>query len=208
MIAALKGRVAAADGEGAVIDVGGVGYLVQCSARTRAALPAEGEAAELFVETHMRDDGILLYGFADRAERAWFRLLVKVQGVGARMALGVLSALGPDGLAAAVAAEDRAALRRASGVGPKAAGRIVAELKDKGTGVDAPPPAAAPPRGEGEGEGEGGAATVAEAVSALVNLGYGRGEAHAAAARAAARAGADAELAEVIRGGLAELAQP
>lgn len=204
MIAALKGRVAAADGEGAVIDVGGVGYLVQCSARTRAALPAEGEAAELFVETHLRDDGILLYGFADRAERAWFRLLVKVQGVGARMALGVLSALGPDGLAAAVAAEDRAALRRASGVGPKAAGRIVAELKDKGAGVDAPPPAAAPPRGEGE----GGAATVAEAVSALVNLGYGRGEAHAAAARAAARAGADAELAEVIRGGLAELAQP
>lgn len=204
MIAALKGRVAGSDGEGAVIDVGGVGYLVQCSARTRAALPAEGEAAELFVETHMRDDGILLYGFADRAERAWFRLLVKVQGVGARMALGVLSALGPDGLAAAIAAEDRAALRRASGVGPKAAGRILAELKDKGAGIDAPPPAAPPPRGDGE----GGGATVAEAVSALVNLGYGRGEAHAAAARAAARAGADAGLAEVIRGGLAELAQP
>ena len=204
MIAALKGRVAGADGEGAVIDVGGVGYLVQCSARTRGALPADGEAVELFVETHMRDDGILLYGFADRAERAWFRLLVKVQGVGARMALGVLSALGPDGLAAAIAAEDRAALRQASGVGPKAAGRIVAELKDKGAGVDAPPSAAAPPRGAGG----GGAAAVAEAVSALVNLGYGRGEAHAAAARAAARAGADAELAEVIRGGLAELAQP
>lgn len=202
MIAALKGRVSGADGEGAVIDVGGVGYLVQCSARTRGALPADGEAVELFVETHMRDDGILLYGFADRAERAWFRLLVKVQGVGARMALGVLSALGPDGLAAAIAAEDRAALRQASGVGPKTAGRIVAELKDKGAGVDAPPSAAAPPRGAG------GAATVAEAVSALVNLGYGRGEAHAAAARAAARAGTDAELAEVIRRGLAELAQP
>ena len=197
MIASLSGRVAGSEADSTVIDVGGVGYLVQCSARTLAALPAPGEPAALLVETHVRDDGIYLYGFASAAERAWFRLLVKVQGVGARMALGVLSAFAPDDLDSAIAAGDRAALRRVSGVGPKVAARILSELKDKGAAIS---PAAAASR-----RGAAAAGAADEAVSALVNLGYARGEAHAAVARAAAgKAGGD--LAGLVRGGLRELA--
>ena len=197
MIASLSGRVAGSEADSTVIDVGGVGYLVQCSARTLAALPAPGEPAALLVETHVRDDGIYLYGFASAAERAWFRLLVKVQGVGARMALGVLSAFAPDDLDSAIAAGDRAALRRVSGVGPKVAARILSELKDKGAAIA---PAAAASR-----RGAAAAGAADEAVSALVNLGYARGEAHAAVARAAAGK-ADGDLAGLVRGGLRELA--
>ena len=199
MIASLSGRVAAAEPEAAVIDVGGVGYLVQCSSRTLSALPAPGEPAALLVETHVREDRIDLYGFASAAERARFRLLVKVQGVGARMALGVLSAFAPDELDAAVAAGDRAALRRAPGVGPKTAARILSELKDKGGPA---PPAAAAQRGAAANAAE---RTAGEAVSALVNLGYARGEAHAAVARVAAGS-ADGDLAGLVRRGLRELA--
>ena len=199
MIASLSGRVAAAEPEAAVIDVGGVGYLVQCSSRTLSALPAPGEPAALLVETHVREDRIDLYGFASAAERARFRLLVKVQGVGARMALGVLSAFAPDELDAAVAAGDRAALRRAPGVGPKVAARILSELKDKGGPVA---PAAAAQRGAPASAAE---RTAGEAVSALVNLGYARAEAHAAVARAAAGS-ADGDLAGLVRRGLRELA--
>lgn len=198
MIASLSGRIAAAEPDAAVIDVGGVGYLVQCSSRTLEALPAPGEPAALLVETHVREDRIDLYGFASAAERARFRLLVKVQGVGARMALGVLSAFAPDELDSAVAAGDRAALRRAPGVGPKTAARILSELKDKGGPV--PSVAAAAQRGASPAE-----RTAGEAVSALVNLGYARGEAHAAVARAAAGS-ADGDLAGLVRRGLKELA--
>lgn len=201
MIASLSGRLAAADAESAVIDVGGVGYAAFCSSRTLGAMPPVGEPAELFVETYVRDDRILLYGFSGPAEREWFRLLVKVQGVGARTALGVLSALPPGELAAVIAAQDRAALRGVPGIGPKAAGRILAELKDHAeAGGGAPPTphrAAAAPAGAGP---------AAEAVSALVNLGYGRAEAHAAVARAGAADGASLE--GLIRRGLRELAAP
>ena len=203
MIAWLGGRLMASDADGAVIDTGGVGYAVSCSSRTLDALPAAGEAAELFVETHVRDDAIHLYGFADRAERGWFRLLVTVQGVGARVALGILSALTPDDLAVAIAAQDREALRQVPGVGPKVAGRILSELRDK---ADAPPFAAAD--GAGPWSGRAGAAPdgdeiAAEAVSALVNLGYGRGEAFAAIARAG-----KGDLAGRIRRGLKALSTP
>lgn len=207
MIASLDGRLAAADAEGAVIDVGGVGYALLCSARTLGAMPPVGERAELLVETHLRDDRIQLYGFAGAAERAWFRLLVKVQGVGARTALGVLSALAPAELATAIAAEDRAALRGVPGIGPKAAGRIVSELREHAETDAAPAPA--PRRSAAPDET---ASPAAAAVSALVNLGYGRAEAHGAVARAAAAddaaGGGGATLEGLIRRGLRELAAP
>ncbi len=131
MIARLRGRVDSVGEDHAVVDVGGVGYLVACSARTLGALPGAGEAVDLHVETQVRAESITLYGFRDPTERAWFRLLQTVQGVGARVALGVLSVLTPETLARAVAAQDKAALTRASGVGPRLASRIVAELKDR-----------------------------------------------------------------------------
>ncbi len=145
MIAKLTGLIDSTDGEGAVLDVGGVGYLVFCSARTLARLPARGMPASLLIETHVREDHIHLYGFADAGERDWFRLLTTVQGVGARLALAVLSVLGPDDLARAIAAADRASLARAPGVGPKLAGRIAAELKDKVGAVALGPAAIEPP---------------------------------------------------------------
>jgi holliday junction DNA helicase RuvA len=199
MIASLSGRLASAEEDSAVVDVGGVGYLVFCSGRTLRALPPVGEAVSLVVETHVREDHIHLYGFQAPAERAWFRLLQTVQGVGARLALAVLSLLAPDELATAIAAQDTASLRRVSGVGPKAAQRIVAELKDKAHAVSpdiAVVAAAAGTPGDG---------SSAEAVSALVNLGYGRSEAFAAVSGAARELGEGADVGGLIRQGLKAL---
>ena len=182
-----------------MIDVGGVGYLVFCSARTLSRLPAIGEAARLEVETHVREDHIHLYGFLDADERAWFRLLTTVQGVGARVALAILSIHSPDELVQAVAAQDKAAVSRANGVGPKLAGRIVAELRDKVGGLTLGPAAAGA-------TAQGDAVAGEEAVSALVNLGYSRGDAFGAVARAGRQLGADAALDTLIRQGLKELA--
>jgi holliday junction DNA helicase RuvA len=197
MIARLRGRLLSQDADHLVLDVGGVGYLVHCSARTLAALPGAGAALDLHVETQVRAESIMLYGFAEIAERSWFRLLQQVQGVGARVALGVLSVLPPDELARAVLSQDRAALTRASGVGPRLAGRILSELKDRLASelAGAALPAPALPGG-----------AVGGAVSALVNLGYGRSEALAAVGRAVAAQGQDATLEALIRAGLQELA--
>ena len=118
MIAQLTGRVDALSDGTCVIDVGGVGYLVQASSRTLSALPQPPAAAKVLIETHVRDDAIVLYGFADSAERDWFRLLTTVQGVGGRVALAILSALSPRDLIGAIAAGDKASLTRAQGVGP------------------------------------------------------------------------------------------
>ncbi len=205
MIARLRGRLDTVDTETAVIDVGGVGYLVFCSARTLRGLPSMGEAADLRIETHVREDHIHLYGFVSDAERAWFRLLLTIQGVGARMALAVLSVLSPDELATAIAAQDKAALRQVSGVGPKVAGRIVSELKDKAaaSALETVTPLR-PAARDAETMIEAPAAT-AEAVSALVNLGYGRGEAFSAVATAARELGAGDDLPDLIRQGLKEL---
>ena len=131
MIGSLTGLVDHAGKDEAVIDVGGVGYLVFASARTLDALPPAGSSVRLMIETHVREDHIHLYGFADRQERDWFRLLTTVQGVGARVALALLSVLTPDALATAIAAQDRAAIAQAEGIGPKLAARILNELKDK-----------------------------------------------------------------------------
>ena len=201
MIARLRGLVDRI-GEGqVVIDVGGVGYLVFCSGRTLSRLPGVGEAAMLEIETHVREDHIHLYGFAEMAEWEWFRLLTKVQGVGARVALAILTVLAPDELLQAMAAQDKAALTRASGVGPKLAGRIVIELKDKVGAMALGPLAGLSDKNNNDGS----AGAADEAVSALVNLGYSRSEAFRAVSQANHDLGGVAPLDELIKAGLKEL---
>ena len=200
MIAQLTGRVDALSDGSCVIDVGGVGYLVQASSRTLSALPAAPAAAKLLVETHVREDAIILYGFADTAERDWFRLLTTVQGVGGKVALAILLALSPKDLIVAISAGDKASLTRAPGVGPRLAVRLLTELRDKtgmmptSTGVSYTPIAAA-------------ATPADDALSALVNLGYRRPEAQQAIARVADRLGDKATLDALIRESLKDLAQ-
>jgi len=202
VIGRLRGTLDTLDEDRAVIDVGGVGYLVACPTRTLAALPRPGEAVDLLIETQVRAESITLYGFRTAAERSWFRLLQTVQGVGARVALAILSVLGPEELTRAVVAQDKAALGRASGVGPRLAGRIASELKDRLTELPGPVGGPAP---DAIAVMPGGPA--GEAVSALVHLGYGRSEAHAAVAKAAAALGAAAPLEALIRTGLQDLAR-
>jgi len=204
MIAKLTGILDHVGAEGAVIDVGGVGYLTFCSTRTLGQLPSPGGAARLLIETHVREDHIHLYGFVDAAERDWFRLLTTVQGVGARLALAILSAVAPDGLTLAIVAQDKATLARADGVGPKLAARIVNELRDKVGGLalaatNGAAPAVSSPAGE--------PGVTGDAVSALVNLGYRRAEAFGAVAAASRRLGGDAPVDALIRAGLQELAR-
>ena len=194
MIARLTGIIDSIGEDHVVIDVAGVGYLVFCSARTLRLL-AVGKSASLPTETHVREDHIHLYGFADTVERDWFRLLTTVQGVGAKVALSILSALEPKMLADAIASEDRASVTRAPGVGPKLATRIIAELRDKvASAVVVRPDFAGAARGASE-----------DAISALVNLGYRRGEAFGAVSHAVQRLGADAQVEALITAGLKEL---
>ena len=201
MIAKLAGVIDQIGPEAAVIDVGGVGYLAFCSTRTINRLPAVGLPASLLIETHVREDHIHLYGFADAAERDWFRRLTTVQGVGARLALAILSAVAPEQLGLAILAQDKAALTRADGVGARLAARIVNELRDKvGNVAAASVPAAASPAEASDGP-------AADAVSALVNLGYRRSEAYGAVTAAAQRLGSGADAGALIRAGLQELAQ-
>jgi Holliday junction DNA helicase RuvA len=203
MIAKLAGLVDQVAAEGVVIDVNGVGYLAFCSTRTISRLPSAGSPVQLLIETHVREDHIHLYGFIDAAERDWFRQLTTVQGVGARLALAILSAVAPDQLGLAILAQDKAVVTRAEGVGPRLAARIVNELRDKvgGLAVGAVPPAesaVAPAADTGP---------AADAVSALVNLGYRRSEAFGAVAAVSRRLGSAADAGALIRGGLQELAR-
>ena len=202
MIAKLKGVVESVDEGSAVIDVNGVGYLVAASSRTLRDLVA-GQLATVLVETIVREDAIALYGFLDTAERDWFRILTTVQGVGARVALSILSTLSPDEIARAIAAGDKASLSRPAGVGPKLAARLATELKDKAAAFGVTP---APARAAAAAPVTGGSVNE-DAVSALVNLGYRRVEAFGAVARVTQRLGPDAQLDAVIRGGLQELAR-
>lgn len=193
MIARLKGTLAETGPDWAVIDVGGVGYMVHCSARTLAALGEVGGVCSLFTEMQVNENDMRLLGFASAAERDWFRLLTGVQGVGSRMALAVLSALSADELREACARGDAPAVARAHGVGPKLAGRIVNELKDKAGALP----------------GKGGAVTEvaqvlrggasADAVSALQNLGFKPAVAASAVARAIEELGEGAAEADLIR---------
>jgi holliday junction DNA helicase RuvA len=204
MIAKLSGILDALGPEGVVIDVGGVGYLAFCSTRTLGLLPPAGGAVRLLIETHVREDHIHLYGFVDTAERDWFRLLTTVQGVGARLALAILSAVAPEALTLAIVAQDKAALARADGVGPRLAARIVNELRDKVGGLG-PPLAASPAALVGAGAPPGVDRAIADAVSALENLKIGRAEAYGAVTAAARRLGEDVAVETLITAGLREL---
>lgn len=206
MIGKLKGVVDEIGEDHAIVDVHGVGYVAHCSARTLANLPGEGVAVTLFIETYVREDMIRLYGFESALEREWFRLLMNnVQGVGAKVALAVLSTLSPAELANAIALRDIAMVSRAPGVGKKVAERIVTELRTKAPAYAG---AAAATIGLKQEIGEGVApAPVADAVSALTNLGYSRDIAANAVAAALKAAGEGADSAKLIRLGLKELAR-
>jgi Holliday junction DNA helicase RuvA len=176
---------------------------VFASTRTLGQLPPPGEAARLLIETHVREDHIHLYGFVDAAERDWFRLLMTVQGVGAKVALAILSAVAPNDLTLAIVAQDKAMLARADGVGPRLAARIANELKDKVGGLALAATNAAVPAPHAAND----PGLTGDAVSALVNLGYRRAEAFGAVAAASRRLGSDAKVDALIRAGLQELAQ-
>jgi len=223
VIGKLTGRVDYVAEDHALIEAGGVGYVVQCSRRTLAGLK-QGAVAALYTEFLVRQDLMQLYGFPTLAEREWHRLLTSVQGVGAKVALAVLGGLGPEAVGRAIALGDVGAIRAAPGVGPKLAQRIVNELKEKAPAVmalgaaaarpamvAAPQAVEAPPAPEAEAEaaapaaGESRAGAQADALSALVNLGYAYGEAAAAVATAAAQA-PDAAPEALIRAALRALA--
>lgn len=200
MIAKLTGVIDTLDETSLIIEVGGVGYLVSCSSRTLNSMRAKGEQVTLFIETVMRAESLHLYGFATREEQACFRLLTTVQGVGMRMALSLLSTLSPVEVYQAIAAQDKAMLTRAEGVGPKLASRMLTELKDKipkelsFSAALAPLPFSLSP-------------TIEDAISALVNLGYRRLEVVTAISKTQQQYGTDVPLHELIRQGLSLLAR-
>ena len=204
MIGKLKGVIDTIGEDFVILDVHGVGYVVQCSGRTLAHAGQVGEAATLAIETHVREDSIRLYGFATDAERDWFRLLQTVQGVGAKVALAVLGAMSTEELAVAITRQDKARIAQAQGIGPRLAARLAAELKDKvpagvtlaemQAAVAGAAEATEPP-------------AVQDAVAALLTLGYGRPQAAEAAACARKTLGAAADAAALIRQALKQLSR-
>ena len=205
MIGKLKGTIDEIGDDHVVLDVHGVGYVAHCSARTLGRLGSAGEAAVLVIETYVREDQFRLFGFLTALEREWFRLLQSVQGVGSKVALAVLSTLTPGELANAIALQDKTAVSRAPGVGPKVAVRIITELRNKAPAFAGE---AAASIGLKQEIGEGVAsAPVADAVSALTNLGYSRDQAANAVAAALKNGGEGADSAKLIRLGLKELSR-
>ena len=203
MIAWLHGVLRMTDDDHVVVDVGGVGYHVFCSGRTMNAMPRVGDPVTFEIETHIREDHIHLFGFSETTERDWFRRLQTVQGVGARVALGILSVLSSTELFRAIAAQDHTLLTQASGVGPKLARRVVAELKDKVPQLTITTSVGDSIALQTENQGS----DTGDAVSALVNLGYGRSEAFGAVAAVASALGADASVEALIKAGLRELSR-
>jgi Holliday junction DNA helicase RuvA len=204
MIGKLKGTIDEIGDDYVLVDVHGVCYVAYCSARTLSKLGSAGEACVLFIETYVREDQLKLFGFQTQLEREWFNLLQSVQGVGAKVALAVLSTLTPPELANAIALQDKTAVSRAQGVGPKVAIRIVTELKNKAPAFAGDAINIGLKQEIGEGVA---AAPVADAVSALTNLGYSRDQAANAVAAAMKTAGEDADSAKLIRLGLRELSR-
>lgn len=207
MIGKLRGKVDAIGESHAIIDVGGVGYEVQLSARTLRNLQI-GQDVALTIDTHVREDAIRLFGFASEVERSWFRTLQSIQGVGSKVALSVLGTLAPQDLANAIALGNWAAVEQTPGVGKKLAQRVVAELKDKAPALSVAGlqvPAAKAAGGAPARTPEHTAA--AEAISALTNLGYNPGQAAAAVAAAMQELGDESDTAKLIRRGLKELAR-
>lgn len=223
MIGKLSGRIDYRGTDHVLIDVRGVGYMVYCSDRTLAALPGPGEAVALYTDLLVREDLLQLFGFTTLVEKEWHRLLMSVQGVGAKASLAILGTLGPDGVSRAIALGDWNAVKAAKGIGPKTAQRVVNELKDKAPGVmamggsiqqamgdapaevieeDAPVAAPKPARTPAA---PSNASAQAEALSALSNLGYAPGEAASAVAQAASE-DAEADTAGLIRAALKLLA--
>ena len=213
MIGKLSGRVDYRSSDHVMLDVRGVGYMVYCSDRTLASLPAAGEPVALYTDLLVREDLLQLFGFTSLVEKEWHRLLMSVQGIGAKASLAILGALGPDGVSRAIALGDWISLKAAKGVGPKTAQRVVIELKDKAPGVmamlggapqihdpgdvnDASVPTARP---------EQVPSAQADALSALANLGYAPGEAAAAVAEIGGEM-AGAKAAALIRAALKKLA--
>ncbi|MBL4604049.1 MAG: Holliday junction branch migration protein RuvA [Emcibacteraceae bacterium] len=197
MIAKLRGLLDSYGEDWCIIDVGGVGYHVFCSARTLNNLNNTGEEVTLLIETHIREDHFHLFGFSTELERDWFRLVQTVQGVGAKVALAILSAVGPDELSNSIAAQDKTVVARATGVGPKLATRFIHELKDKVAKF------AIAPVKSGDGK-QTRSTALGDAVSALSNLGYKQAEAYMAVSKALSD-GADDDVQTLIRLGLKEL---
>lgn len=189
MIGKLTGRLEHRTPDHVMIDVGGIGYLVYCSERTMAAMPQVGEAVALYTDLLVREDLLQLFGFTTMIEKEWHKLLMSVQGIGAKASMAILGALGPDGVSRAVTLGDWNAIKAAKGVGPKTAQKVVIELKDKAPGIMAMGGAMPQAMGAEDAQvlepvsGASGAAQ-AEALSALVNLGYAHGDAAGAVARA------------------------
>jgi Holliday junction DNA helicase RuvA len=203
MIGKLKGRIESTGPDWVMVDVGGVCYFVSCSSNTLRVLPGLGEAAEVFTDMLVSQDNIRLVGFATVLEKEWFKLLQSVQGVGARVALAILSVLSAGELASAIALQDKAMIGRANGVGKKLAERIVLELKDKAPaytaadiGLTAVAAELAAPK----------PTAVTDAVSALVNLGYGQSQAAMAVSAALRKGGDDQPTEKLIRAALKGLA--
>jgi Holliday junction DNA helicase RuvA len=218
MIGKITGRIDYRAADHVLIDVRGVGYLVYCSDRTMAALPAVGEVTALFTDLVVREDLLQLFGFQTLVEKEWHRLLTSVQGVGAKASLAILGALGPDAVSRAIALGDWNAVKVAKGVGPKIAQRIVLDLKDKAPGVMAMTGTLAEAHGDAEAEVIEAAAprrapkapapnatAQADALSALGNLGYGPGDAAGAVAQASGEA-PDADMKTLVRAALKLLA--
>lgn len=226
MIGKISGRIEYRSTDHVLIDVRGVGYIVYCSDRTIATLPSNGEVVALFTDLVVREDLLQLFGFTSLLEKEWHRLLMSVQGIGAKASLAILGTLGAEGVGRAITLGDVTAIKAAKGIGPKTAQRVVIDLKDKAPGVMAlggtlaaaggatpasddavvepiNPPIA--PTGGHSGIGAAAASAQAEALSALSNLGYGPGDAASAVAQAASDA-PEAETAELIRAALKLLA--
>lgn len=208
MIGKLTGIIDQITGNSLILDVNGVGYVVGCGARTMGAIGHAGTSCSLLIETIVREDAIVLYGFADALERHWFRTLTTVQGVGPKAALSILSACTPEQLSLAIGAKDSVMLTRADGVGPKLAQRIVMELKDKAAPAVAIAVPTSPETRQKRAKGAIANDTpnfTEDAVSALVNLGYGRSEAYQAVAAVVAR-GEGSDLSALITQSLKEMA--
>jgi len=206
MIAQLRGTIVQVDDRLIIIDVGGVGYAVTVSGKTQSALSLGDRVVTLLTDMVVREDSMTLFGFVDAAEREAFRLLVTVQGVGAKAAMAILSVLTPDDLAGAIMAGDKAMVARADGVGPKLALRVVNELAEKIGALPVSGAGAAALAGAGAAAGVAGSIGV-DAMSALVNLGYGRAEAHAALQRARMAGAAEDDLSALIAAALQEMGQ-
>ena len=203
MIAKLTGKITRANDESVIIDVNGVGYLVFCSAKTLEVVSKNEEVTSLLVETHVREDHIHLFGFFEEAEQNCFKILPTVQGVGAKVALGILSSLSPDKLANAISAGDKNLITKAPGVGPKLAARIITELKDKmGSVYESQIITNYDQKSVNKKVDEG---VISDVISALENLGYQRGNAYAASLAAADRLGDSVSLQVLIREALSEL---